>query len=155
VRDKATGRPVAGVKVSASPSNVRGLYTTSFTDNVGRYEILVSPWPAGWIVLAQAAFLTATDKGWDDLNPLIKDPSRLPAGRGAVYRESPRFPGPPVPRAALMRLRPAHNFGGGQRRQVGAVADAEVSSTAEWRTAASKTPPGEPGSVPSTSQAGG
>jgi hypothetical protein len=46
---------------------------------------LCSPQKNGTI--AQTAFLTATDKGWDDLNPLIKHPSRLPTWRGTVYCE--------------------------------------------------------------------
>jgi RNA polymerase sigma factor (sigma-70 family) len=53
VRDKATGRPVAAVKVSARPGNTLGRYDTSLTDSAGGYEILVSPRPAGWVVQAQ------------------------------------------------------------------------------------------------------
>jgi hypothetical protein len=37
--------------------------------------------------ILRTAFLTITDKDWNSLNPLAKDPSRLPAWRGTVYCE--------------------------------------------------------------------
>jgi hypothetical protein len=37
--------------------------------------------------ILRTAFLTITDKDWDGLNPLAKDPSRLSAWRGTVYCE--------------------------------------------------------------------
>jgi hypothetical protein len=37
--------------------------------------------------ILRTAFLTITDKEWDGLNPLIKDPSRFQAWRGTVYCE--------------------------------------------------------------------
>jgi hypothetical protein len=53
VRDKATGRPVAGVKVSARSSRFVGSFYPSLTDETGSYEVLVPPEPAGWMVQAQ------------------------------------------------------------------------------------------------------
>jgi hypothetical protein len=37
--------------------------------------------------IVRTAFLTITDKDWEGLNRLMKDPSRLPAWRGTVYCE--------------------------------------------------------------------
>src|SRR5262249_55096043 len=37
--------------------------------------------------IGQAAFLTTTDKDWDDLNHLYKHPSRIQEWRGVVYCE--------------------------------------------------------------------
>jgi RNA polymerase sigma factor (sigma-70 family) len=48
VRDKATGQPVAGVKMSA-----QGSLHTSLTDDHGGYEVLVSPLSPGWRLAAQ------------------------------------------------------------------------------------------------------
>jgi RNA polymerase sigma factor (sigma-70 family) len=53
VRDKATGRPVAGVKVSARPNRFVGSFFRSLTDETGAYELLVPPQPDGWMVQAQ------------------------------------------------------------------------------------------------------
>jgi hypothetical protein len=44
-----------------------------------------SPQQNGPII--RTAYLTITVKDWDDLNPLIKDPSRVSAWRGTVYCE--------------------------------------------------------------------
>jgi hypothetical protein len=55
VRDKATGRPIAGVKMNAQaiPGPAVASPFTSFTDNTGSYEILVPPEPTGWGLHAQ------------------------------------------------------------------------------------------------------
>jgi hypothetical protein len=53
VRDKATRRPVAGVKVSARPNRFVGSFFRSLTDETGAYELLVPPQPDGWMVQAQ------------------------------------------------------------------------------------------------------
>jgi hypothetical protein len=56
VRDKATGRPITGVKMNAEqvpgPAGVASPFT-SFTDDTGSYEILVPPEPTGWRLHAQ------------------------------------------------------------------------------------------------------
>jgi RNA polymerase sigma factor (sigma-70 family) len=102
VRDKATGRPVAGVKVSVRPSNVLGLNnTSSFTDNVGRYEILVSPWPAGWIVEAQpedgqpyfaASVFVPDDSGLPVLGASTLGSLASPQGQGSFLAANALFP---------------------------------------------------------------
>jgi hypothetical protein len=51
VRDKATGRPVAGVPITAKESSIFILHT-AVTDGSGSYEILVPPESTGWQVLA-------------------------------------------------------------------------------------------------------
>src|SRR5262249_24872076 len=48
VRDQATGKPVAGVKVSA-----QGFYATALTDEDGRYELPGCSKASGYSVLAQ------------------------------------------------------------------------------------------------------
>jgi RNA polymerase sigma factor (sigma-70 family) len=55
VRDKATGRPIAGVKMNAQPIPGPAVASplTSFTDNTGSYEIFVPPEPTGWRLHAQ------------------------------------------------------------------------------------------------------
>jgi hypothetical protein len=55
VRDKATGRPIAGVQMNAQaiPGPAVASPFTSFTNNTGSYEILVPPEPTGWRLDAQ------------------------------------------------------------------------------------------------------
>jgi RNA polymerase sigma factor (sigma-70 family) len=51
VRDKATGRPVAGVSITAKESSLVSPHT-AVTDDSGSYEILVPPESTGWQVWA-------------------------------------------------------------------------------------------------------
>jgi hypothetical protein len=80
-----------GQRLSNPVSNLRSIDDwdiPELADHLNRAGLkvrLCSPQKNGMIV--QAAFLTITDKDWDGLNPLIKDPSRLPAWRGTVYCE--------------------------------------------------------------------
>jgi RNA polymerase sigma factor (sigma-70 family) len=48
VRDRGTGKPVPGVKVS-----VQNTGSTTQTDERGRYDILIPPQSVGWIVMAE------------------------------------------------------------------------------------------------------
>jgi RNA polymerase sigma factor (sigma-70 family) len=56
VRDKATGRPVAGVTMIAQGISFVSFanYHTSRTDDTGSYEILVPPQSSGWMVCAKS-----------------------------------------------------------------------------------------------------
>jgi RNA polymerase sigma factor (sigma-70 family) len=52
VRDKATGRPLADVKLSAR-HRTYAVTSTAFTDEAGAYEVSIYPSPPGWILRAQ------------------------------------------------------------------------------------------------------
>jgi RNA polymerase sigma factor (sigma-70 family) len=115
VRDKATGRPVAGVKVSV-PQNGR----PAFTDESGRFEVLGCPKMAqGYVMLAQAqagqpyfaARVSIPDRpGFD---PLTVDLD-LAGGIPLAGRVTDRATGKP-PRAAVVEYHPLFPNGHGSR----------------------------------------
>jgi RNA polymerase sigma factor (sigma-70 family) len=119
VRDKATGQPVAGVKLSARGNIYRGGFYTSLSDNTGGYEILVPPQPPnpafpalvpGWALWAQpeqgqlyfATSSTVLDEASPD--PIVED-IELIKGIPVHGRVTEQTTGKP-PKAAVVEYYP-------------------------------------------------
>jgi RNA polymerase sigma factor (sigma-70 family) len=117
VRDKATGRPIAGVKMNAQaiPGPAVASPFTFFTDNTGSYEIFVPPEPTGWGLDAQpesgqhyfASYVSLEVKPGPDaiaadfdlvsgilVSGRIKESPMGKAPKAAVVEYHPLFPNP-------------------------------------------------------------
>lgn len=95
---------------SDSPPALEGWDIRKLTDHLNRAGLAVrlrSTQKDG--TLGATAFLTTTDKSWEELNRLVKDPKRIAEWRGTVFCERAEYEG----RDGLLRLWKGHCLAAG------------------------------------------